>query len=47
MPTLSREQLEEIEHEIQDLVEENEELRRDNAALKARVLQQDQLLKTD
>jgi regulator of replication initiation timing len=47
MPKLSQEQIDEIEHEIQDLVEEVQQLRDENAALKALVLILRQQLKTD
>lgn len=39
MPTLSQDQINEIELEIQDLVDENQELRTDNASLKAQLQQ--------
>ena len=38
MPTLSQEQLTEIEIEMSELVEENEELRKENASLKEALL---------
>ena len=35
MPTLAQEQIDEIEHEMADLVDENKELRQANTALLA------------
>ena len=47
MPTMSREQIIEIELEMSDLVEENQELREENRALLAEVLRLRERLKTD
>jgi regulator of replication initiation timing len=47
MPTLSQEQLDEIECEMQDLLDEIHDLIEERNALKAEVLRLRQLLKTD